>query len=89
MNISLQLEAGVSETVIAMRVGHTSPELIRSTYGHLIGTIGRRAVRSDGLSRPEAAQGEHRLRKQDPQQVPNKPGRRTTSVDGIDRRSSR
>jgi integrase len=44
MNISLQLEAGVSETVIAMRVGHTSPELIRSTYGHLIGTIGRRAA---------------------------------------------
>lgn len=44
MNISLQLEAGVSETVIAMRVGHTSPELIRSTYGHLIGTIGQRAA---------------------------------------------
>ena len=44
MNISLQLEAGVSETVIAMRVGHTSPELIRSTYGHLIGTVGRRAA---------------------------------------------
>jgi integrase len=39
MNISLQLEAGVSETVIAMRVGHTSPALIRSTYGHLIGTV--------------------------------------------------
>ncbi|MFC0532831.1 tyrosine-type recombinase/integrase [Phytohabitans kaempferiae] len=44
MNISLQLEAGVSETIIAMRVGHTSPELIRSTYGHLIGTIGKRAA---------------------------------------------
>jgi integrase len=38
LNISLQLEAGVSETVIAMRVGHTSPTVIRSTYGHLIGT---------------------------------------------------
>jgi integrase len=44
MNISLQLEAGVSETVIAMRVGHTSPTLIRSTYGHLIGTVGKRAA---------------------------------------------
>jgi integrase len=44
MNISLQLEAGVCETVIAMRVGHTSPALIRATYGHLIGTIGQRAA---------------------------------------------
>jgi hypothetical protein len=44
MKISLQLDAGVSETVIAMRVDHTSPALIRSTYGHLIGTIGRRAA---------------------------------------------
>lgn len=44
MNISLQLEAGVSETIIAMRVGHTSPALIRSTYGHLIGTVGQRAA---------------------------------------------
>jgi integrase len=44
INISLQLEAGVSETIIAMRVGHTSPALIRSTYGHLIGTVGQRAA---------------------------------------------
>jgi integrase len=44
LNISLQLEAGVSETIIAMRVGHTSPTPIRSTYGHLIGTVGRRAA---------------------------------------------
>jgi integrase len=44
INISLQLDAGVSETVIAMRVGHSSPALIRSTYGHLIGTVGRRAA---------------------------------------------
>jgi integrase len=44
MNISLQLDAGVSETIIAMRVGHTSPALIRSTYGHLIGTVGQRAA---------------------------------------------
>jgi integrase len=44
LNISLQLEAGVSETIIAMRVGHTSPTLIRSTYGHLIGTVGQRAA---------------------------------------------
>ncbi len=44
INISLQLDAGVSETIIAMRVGHTSPALIRSTYGHLIGTIGKRAA---------------------------------------------
>jgi integrase len=44
INISLQLEAGVSESVIAMRIGHTSPALIRSTYGHLIGTVGQRAA---------------------------------------------
>ena len=44
LNISLQLEAGVSESVIAMRIGHTSPALIRSTYGHLIGTVGQRAA---------------------------------------------
>jgi integrase len=44
VNISLQLDAGVSETIIAMRVGHTSPALIRSTYGHLIGTVGQRAA---------------------------------------------
>ena len=44
INISLQLDAGVSETVIAMRVGHTSPALIKSTYGHLIGTVGQRAA---------------------------------------------
>jgi integrase len=44
LNISLQLEAGVSETVIAFRVGHTSPALIRSTYGHLIGSVGKRAA---------------------------------------------
>jgi integrase len=44
LNILLQLEAGVSETIIAMRIGHTSPALIQSTYGHLIGTVGRRAA---------------------------------------------
>ncbi len=64
INISLQLEAGVSETVIAMRVGHTSPALIRSTYGHLIGTVGQRAAeataalvprKTPASKRPEAA----------------------------------
>jgi hypothetical protein len=43
LNICVQLDAGVTETVIAMRVGHRSPALIRSTYGHLVGTVGRRA----------------------------------------------
>ncbi|MBO0869534.1 MAG: hypothetical protein J2P15_13300, partial [Micromonosporaceae bacterium] len=43
-NISLQLEAGVPETVFAMRIGHTPPAVIRATYGHLIGTIGQRAA---------------------------------------------
>jgi integrase len=56
MNISLQLEAGVSETIIAMRVGHTSPELIRSTYGHLIGTIGRRAAEATASLVPRQRQ---------------------------------
>lgn len=42
--ISLMLEAGVDVTVIAMRVGHTSPALIRRVYGHLIGTVGKRAA---------------------------------------------
>ncbi|MFC0530840.1 tyrosine-type recombinase/integrase [Phytohabitans kaempferiae] len=54
MNISLQLEAGVSETVIAMRVGHTSPALIRSTYGHLIGTVGKRAAEATAAMVPRA-----------------------------------
>ncbi|BCB85861.1 tyrosine-type recombinase/integrase [Phytohabitans suffuscus] len=56
MNISLQLEAGVSETIIAMRVGHTSPELIRSTYGHLIGTIGKRAAEATAALVPRKIQ---------------------------------
>jgi integrase len=56
MNISLQLEAGVSETIIAMRVGHTSPELIRSTYGHLIGTIGQRAAEATAALVPRRQQ---------------------------------
>jgi hypothetical protein len=42
--ISLQLEAGVDVTVIAMRVGHTSPTLIRKVYALLIGTVGKRAA---------------------------------------------
>lgn len=54
LNISLQLEAGVSETVIAMRVGHTSPALIRSTYGHLIGTIGQRAAEATAALVPRS-----------------------------------
>lgn len=41
LTISLQLEAGVSETIIAMRVGLTTLALIRSTYGHLISIIGQ------------------------------------------------
>ncbi len=57
MNISLQLEAGVSETVIAMRVGHTSPSLIRSTYGHLIGTVGKRAAEASASLVPRQAAG--------------------------------
>src|SRR5262249_46510838 len=55
MNISLQLEAGVSETVIAMRVGHTSPALIKSTYGHLIGTVGQRAAEATASLVPRKA----------------------------------
>src|SRR5204863_934267 len=55
LNISLQLEAGVSETVIAMRVGHTSPALIRSTYGHLIGTVGQRAAEATAALVPRQA----------------------------------
>ena len=58
MNISLLLEAGVSETVIAMRVGHTSPSLIRSTYGHLIGTVGKRAAEASASLVPRQATGE-------------------------------
>jgi len=53
LNISLQLEAGVSETVIAMRVGHTSPTLIRSTHGHLIGAWGDEQPRQPQRSYPE------------------------------------
>lgn len=56
LNISLQLEAGVSETIIAMRVGHTSPALIRSTYGHLIGTVGRRAAEATAALVPRKNQ---------------------------------
>jgi len=55
INISLQLDAGVSETVIAMRVGHTSPALIRSTYGHLIGTVGQRAAEATASLVPRKA----------------------------------
>ena len=55
LNISLQLEAGVSETIIAMRVGHTSPTLIRSTYGHLIGTVGQRAAEAAAALVPRKA----------------------------------
>jgi integrase len=55
LNVSLQLEAGVSETIIAMRIGHTSPALIRSTYGHLIGTVGRRAAEATAALVPRNA----------------------------------
>ena len=58
INVSLQLEAGVSETVIAMRVGHTSPALIRSTYGHLIGTVGQRAAEATASLVPRRAKME-------------------------------
>jgi len=58
INISLQLDAGVSETVIAMRVGHTSPALIRSTYGHLIGTVGQRAAEATASLVPRKAKTE-------------------------------
>jgi integrase len=57
VNISLQLDAGVSETVIAMRVGHTSPALIRSTYGHLIGTVGKRAAEATAALVPRQRTG--------------------------------
>jgi integrase len=42
--VSLQLAAGVDPIVIAMRTGHSSTSLIRSTYGHLIGGVGQRAA---------------------------------------------
>lgn len=58
INISLQLDAGVSETIIAMRVGHTSPALIRSTYGHLIGTVGQRAAEATASLVPRKAKTE-------------------------------
>ena len=58
------LEAGVSETIIAMRVGHTSPTLIRSTYGHLIGTIGKRAAEATAALVPlKAAEEDKPARK--------------------------
>jgi len=68
-----QLDAGVSETVIAMRVGHTSPALIRSTYGHLIGTVGQRAAEATAALVPRKTKpgksknrkGKHRKRKGD------------------------
>jgi integrase len=53
--ISLQLEAGVDVTVIAMRVGHTSPALIRQVYGHLIGTVGKRAAEGTASLVPRKA----------------------------------
>jgi integrase len=53
--ISLQLEAGVDVTVIAMRVGHTSPALIRKVYGHLIGTVGKRAAEATASLVPRRA----------------------------------
>jgi hypothetical protein len=58
INISLQLDAGESETVIAMLVGHTSPALIRSTYGHLIGTVGQRAAEATASLVPRKAKVE-------------------------------
>jgi hypothetical protein len=56
LRLARRLEAGVSETVIAMPVGHTSPELIRSTYGHLIGTIGRLAAEATASLVPRQRQ---------------------------------
>jgi len=63
INISLQLDAGVSETIIAMRVGHTSPALIRSTYGHLIGTIGQRAAEATAALVPRKQKEEEQQRR--------------------------
>src|SRR5947208_16160012 len=63
INISLQLEAGVSETIIAMRVGHTSPALIRSTYGHLIGTVGQRAAEATAALVPRQQKEEEQQRR--------------------------
>ncbi len=57
LNISLQIDAGVPESVIAMRVGHSSPALIRSTYGHLIGTVGRRAAEATAALVPRRPTG--------------------------------
>ena len=48
----------MSETIIAMRVGHTSPALIRSTYGHLIGTVGQRAAEATASLVPRKAKTE-------------------------------
>jgi integrase len=53
--ISLQMEAGVDVTIIAMRVGHTSPALIRRVYGHLIGTVGKRAAETSAALIPRKA----------------------------------
>jgi hypothetical protein len=41
-----------------MRVGHTSPALIRSTYGHLIGTVGQRAAEATASLVPRKAKTE-------------------------------
>jgi integrase len=53
--ISLMLEAGVDVTIIAMRVGHTSPALIRQVYGHLFGTVGKRAAETTASLVPRQA----------------------------------
>jgi integrase len=74
LNISLQLEAGVSETVIAMRVGHTSPALVRSTYGHLIGTIGQRAAEATAALVPRSQKNEPTLIRRS-RTVATRPGR--------------
>jgi integrase len=73
LNISLQLEAGVSETVIAVRVGHTSPTLIRSTYGHLIGTVGQRAAEATAALLPRKTKtGKTKTSKNGKSKVDNK-----------------
>ena len=75
--ISLMLEAGVDVTIIAMRVGHTSPALIRQVYGHLIGTVGKRAAETTASLVPRQA---HPARPTNPTR--RRPGARVVASSG-------
>jgi integrase len=41
---SLQLAAGVDIAIVSKRLRHSSIKITNDTYGHMIGTIGRRAA---------------------------------------------